>query len=250
MTGIGAALLFALVNLVHPRMLWLMVWPVLVAVLVWGTVAIVFWTQLVMRLAAALKQWIEAATFFVSWDAGDAAGFAARVLVLVMLVPLVQLTALFILGIFGMPEMVSHVASRRFAALERRRGGSFAGGVWNSLAALGGLLALAVASIPFWVFPPLWPLIPVAILGWVNQRVLRYDALAEHADAAEMRAIFSEQKGALYLLGALLALVAYVPVIGLFAPVVMGLTFIHYLLARLKRLREKPIEAAGKRDVF
>jgi hypothetical protein len=242
MTGIGGSLLFALVNLAHPRMLWLMVWPVLVAVLVWGTAAIVFWAQLVMRLAELLRQWIETATFFVSWDASDAASFAAKVLLLVMLVPLVQLTALFILGVFGMPEMVGHVAARRFAALERRRGGSFAGSVGNGFAALGGLLLLGLASIPFWIFPPLWPLIPVAILGWVNQRVLRYDALAEHADAAEMRAIFSEQKGALYLLGALLALVAYVPVIGLFAPVVMGLTFVHYLLAQLKRRREEPVE--------
>jgi hypothetical protein len=241
MTGIGASLLFALANLAHPRMLWLMIWPVLVAVAVWGAVAIVFGTQLALRLAALLRQWIETATFFVSWDASDAASFAAKLLILVMLVPLVQLTALFILGIFGMPGMVSHVAARRFPALERRHGGSFAGSVWNGLTALGGLAVLAAASVPFWVFPPLWLLIPVAILGWVNQRVLRYDALAEHADTAEMRAIFREQRASLYLLGALLALLAYVPVVGLFAPVVMGLAFIHYLLGRLNESRRNAI---------
>jgi len=43
-------------------------------------------------------------------------------------------------------------------------------------------------------------------------------------------------------MGALLALIAYVPLLGLFAPIVVGLTFIHYLLVQLKLLREQPTE--------
>lgn len=242
MTGIGASLLFALGNLLHPRMLWLMVWPVLVALALWGTVALVFWAQLVLWLAGFVQRWVETATFFVSWDASGAATLAAKVLILVMLVPIIQLTALLIIGVFGMPAMVQHVAERRFAPLERRQGGSFAGSVWNGVVALAGMVLLGILSVPFWIFPPLWPLIPVAVLGWVNQRVLRYDALAEHADAAEMRGIFAAQRGALYVLGVVLALVSYVPVVGFFAPVVVGLAFIHYLLAQLKRLRGQPGE--------
>ena len=57
-----------------------------------------------------------------------------------------------------------------------------------------------------------------------------------------MGRIFSDSRGALLLLGFLLALISYVPVLGFFAPVVVGLTFIHYLLTRLKVLREQPIE--------
>jgi len=242
MTGIGSSLLFALANLLHPRMLWLMLWPVLVAVGLWGTVALVYWGQAVLWLAGILKQWVQSATFFITWDAGDVASFAAKLLILIMLVPLIQLTALLILGVFGMPAMVEHIAERRFAQLERRRGGSFAGSVWNGVVALAGLALLGLVSIPLWLFPPFWPLIPVAIMGWVNQRILRYDALAEHADGAEMRRIFAERRGALYALGVMLALVAYVPLLGLFAPIVVGLTFIHYLLAQLKLLRDQPAE--------
>jgi hypothetical protein len=233
----GAALLLALANLVHPRMLWLMTWPVLVAVAVWGGAAFLFWAQLVLWLGELIRGWMETATFFIRWDASAAALFAAKALILVLLVPLVQLTAVFLLGIFGMPAMVEHVAERRFPALERRRGGSFAGSLGNNLVSLGGLAALAVLSLPLWLFPPLWPLIPVAILGWVNQRVLRYDAVAEHADGEEMRRLFRERRATLYLLGATLALIAYVPLIGFVAPVVAGLTFIHYLLDSLARLR-------------
>jgi hypothetical protein len=159
-----------------------------------------------------------------------------------MLVPLIQLTALLILSVFGMPSMVEHVASRSYPRLERRKGGSLAGSVWNSSVGLLGLVGLGVVSIPFWIFPPLWPLIPVAILGWVNQRVLRYDALAEHASAEEMRRMFSLRWGGLYVMGLVLALLAYIPILGFFAPVLLGVSFIHYLLGALEEQRAAPIE--------
>jgi len=241
MSEVGAALLFAFANLAHPRILWLMLWPVLLALALWGAAALVLWGRLVVWLADTLKGWVQTATFFVNWDASDVTLFAAKALILVLLVPLIQLTALLILGVFGMPVMVNHVAERRFPELERRRGGGFAGSVWNSVVALLGMLLLAILSLPFWLFPPFWPLIPVAILAWVNQRVLRYDALAEHADAPEMKRIFAQCRATLLVLGAGLALVAYIPVFGFFAPVIVALTFIHYLLARLKRLREQPV---------
>ncbi|TAK43607.1 MAG: EI24 domain-containing protein [Betaproteobacteria bacterium] len=247
MTGIGGSLLFALANLFHPRMLWLMLWPVMAAMFFWGALALVFWGQLVLWLAELIRQWAQYATLIVPWSAGDVALFAAKVLILIMLVPLIQLTALLLLGVFGMPEMVNHVAQRRFPQLERRHGGGFAGSVWNGVVALCGLALLALASLPLWLFPPLWPILPVAIMGWVNQKVLRYDALAEHADAAEMQKIFAERRGSLYVMGVVLALVAFVPLLGFFAPVVVGLTFIHYLLAQLKLLRERPAEASADR---
>ena len=243
MRGIGPSLSFAFANVLHPRMLWLMLWPVLIAVALWGAVAIWCWTGLVLWLADALRRWIETATFFVHWDAGTVALLAAKVIVIVALVPLIQLTALLLLGVFGMPAMVEHVARRSFATLERRHGGSFAGSIWNSVVALLGLALLGILSIPLWILPPLWPAMPVAIMGWVNQRILRYDALVEHADRREMRSVFSERRVGMYLLGVVLALVAYVPIVGLFAPVLFGLAFVHYLLAELAALREAPIEA-------
>ncbi|HEX5612625.1 MAG TPA: EI24 domain-containing protein [Burkholderiales bacterium] len=236
----GTALLFAIANLAHPRILWLMVWPVLLAIALWGGLAWFFWDSLAVWLGEQIRGWMEMVTFFIRWDASAAALFAAKALILVLLVPLIQLTAVLILGIFGMQAMVDHVAERRFPALERRHGGSFGGSVWNGVLALAGLAALATLSLPLWLFPPLWPLIPVAILGWVNQRVLRYDALAEHADGLEMRRIFRERRTMLYFLGAALALIAYVPLAGFVAPVVAGLAFIHYLLGGLAAVREPP----------
>lgn len=239
-----ASLLFAFGNLLHPRMLWLMIWPVLVAIGIWGMVLFFLWAQLVLWVADRLQVGIGYVSFGYQWDSTDVAMFAAKLLVLIMLVPLVQFTALLILGVFGMPSMVEHVAARRFQSLERRHGGTFPGSVVNSIVAVLGLIGLGLLSLPFWFFPPLWPAIPVVIFGWVNQRVLRYDALAEHASAQEMTRIFREQRWTMYLLGVVLALVAYIPFVGLFAPVVFGLAFIHYLLEALQRARGAPLDAA------
>lgn len=235
--SVAGSLFYALANLLHPRMLWLMLWPMLVSLALWGAVAAALWARTAVWLAGVLERWMESAMFFVRLDLGDAALIAAHVVLFLLFVPLVYLTALFILSLFGMQKMVDHVAQRSFPSLERRRGGGVAGSGWNALVAFLGMIGLGVLSVPFWFLPPLWPLIPPAILGWVNQRLLRYDALAEHADAEEMRRLFRDRRPSLYLMGVLLALSAYIPLVGFFAPVVFGLAFIHYLLGALHSSR-------------
>jgi CysZ protein len=232
--NVAGALLYGLGNLFHPRMLWLMIWPMLVSLAIWGTTALVMWTRLALWLAELFNQW---ALGIVRVELGQLALFLANVALLLLFVPLVYLTALFILGAFGMQKMVEHVATRSFPHLERRHGGSTAGSVWNALVTFFGMLLLFAISLPLWLIPVLWPVITLAILTWVNQRLLRYDALAEHADAAEMKRVFREQRGPLLTLGFLLALVAYVPFVGFLGPVVFGLAFIRYLLAALESIR-------------
>jgi CysZ protein len=236
--NLAGALLYGFANLLHPRMLWLMVWPMLVSLVFWGAVAAAFWERLAAALAALFQRWLEPAAGFLHLDLGGATSLAAYVVLVLLLVPLVYLTALLILGAFGMQKMVDHVASRSFPALERRRGGSVAGSVWNGVAALGGMALLFLVSLPLWLLPPLWPLIPLAIFAWGNQKLLRYDALAEHADAAELARVFRERRGALLTLGLLFALLAYVPFVGFIGPVLFGLAFIRYLLGALQELRD------------
>ena len=247
MNRVTRSLLFALVNLLHPRMLWLMIWPMLIAVSIWGVVLFFTGARVVAMLAGWMQQWMQSGTFFIRWDFSDALTFAAKILVFLAFVPLVWLTALLILSVFGMQAMVEHVASRRFPQLARRQGGGFAGSLLNSLLALAGLVLLGALSTPFWLIPPLWPVIPVLIMAWVNQRMLRYDALAEHASADEMRSIFSSTRRSLYLFGVMLALLAYVPLAGFLAPMLFGLAFIHFLLGELEALRQAPIEGEAVR---
>lgn len=236
MNVLGAAG-YGLVNVFHPRMLWLMVWPMLVALALWGSVAVAFWGRLASSIAGLLHRWSEPLLGWVPFDLGATMSIIANLMLLLLFFPLVYLTALFILAAFGMQKMVEHVARQAFPQLERRRGGSTAGSVWNAIATFAALVAVILVSLPLWLVPPLGPIILLAILSWSNQRLLRYDALAEHADRAEMTRLFRQRRGALYALGLLLALMGYVPLLNLLAPVVFGLAFIRYLLGALEEMR-------------
>jgi hypothetical protein len=236
--SVPGALLQALAHLLHPRMLWLMLWPVIVALVLWSTVAFFLLGWIIARLAARLDQLFHEAFFFLALDFTDWALIAAKVLLYLAFIPLVYMTALILLSTFGMPAMVDHVARRSYPELERRRGGGALGSAWNGAVALLGMAGLVIVTLPLWIFPPLWPLIPLLVMAWANQRLLRYDALAEHADPQEMAAIFRERRAGLYLLGLLLALAAYIPLVGFFVPAFFALAFIHYLLAALAARRQ------------
>ncbi len=129
------SLAYGLANLLHPRMLWLMLWPMLVAAGLWGTVAFTLWARSVLWLASQIKQWLDSAVFFLQVDFGTAATFLANFLLIILFVPVVMLTALVLLSVFGMQQIVEHVASRAYPALERRATGGIAGSVRNAIAA-------------------------------------------------------------------------------------------------------------------
>ncbi len=56
-----------------------------------------------------------------------------------------------------------------------------------------------IVSLPFWLVPPLILVLPPLIWGWLTYRVMAYDALAEHASAAERRQMFRSHRA--WLLG-------------------------------------------------
>src|SRR5690349_6320207 len=99
--SIARSLLYAAANVLHPRMLWLMLWPMLVALAVWGTVAHVLCGKLALRLSSWLQQTIDYALAWSHLDFGTATLVDANVLLFIDFVPLVYLTALFILSVFG-----------------------------------------------------------------------------------------------------------------------------------------------------
>lgn len=244
MTSIGKSLFLAVVSLFNRRMLWLMLWPVLAALAFWVITGMLLWVKSAAWIAAQLGQLTQPLAAYVPFDFSGVMLFSAHVVQMLLFVPLVYLTALLILGIFGMDAMVDHVAGRHYPDLLRRHGGSTAGSIWNGVVALCGLVLLFLVTLPLLLVPPVWAIVPVAVMGWVNQKILRYDAIAAHASAAEMRAIFAARRWALYRLGVLLALVAYVPLFGLFAPMLFALAFIHFGLGALRELRGAPIEGA------
>ncbi len=78
--SIARSLLYAAGNVLHPRMLWLMLWPMLVALALWGSAALVLWTKLALRLAAWLERGLDWALSWAHLDLQAASLVAANVL--------------------------------------------------------------------------------------------------------------------------------------------------------------------------
>lgn len=221
-------------SLLHPKILAIVLWPMVLSLVLWGVLAWFFWDNWI----SLLGHWLQPAQEFLSQhDFVWLANGMSVVLLLLLVMPLALTTALFIAAVMVMPMMVRYVASRDYPELERRHGGTFAGSIWNALIAIGVFCGLWLLSLPFWLLAGLGALFSLLLTAYLNQRLFRYDALAEHASHEEFQLILEQSGAQLYLLGLLLALLHFVPVINLLSPVYTGLVYIHYGLGQLKRLR-------------
>jgi len=139
------------------------------------------------------------------WLDSVGAGRFKSVLVPLLLVfaltPLIVIVSMLAVALLMTPAVVRLVAANRFPDLAERQGGGLASSLlWTLLSTALAGVALVI-SVPLWLVPPLALLVPPLIWGWLTFRVMAFDALASHADAAERRAIFKAHSGWLLLMG-------------------------------------------------
>lgn len=236
MRAVAAALARAWPYLFNARVLLLVALPLAFALVLWGALAWVFWDDWARHLGALLR--LDAAgAFLARFELHWLATGSIHLVLAVLMVPATLFTALFLIAVVAMPVLVKVVAERDFPALERRHGGTNLGSVGNALLSFAVYLMLWVLTLPLWLIPPLGVVIPLLLTAWLNQRLFRYDALAEHASAEERDRIVHRHKGKLYLLAVLLAALQFVPVLNLIAPIYAAIAFIHLCLAELAMLR-------------
>lgn len=237
MTPILDALARAFRDLFQLKVLWIVIWPIVAAVLLWLVMGVVFWNTLSGWIAGGLtaigiQSWLEGVE--PRWIA---TGIQA-ILHLILLVPLVFVTALVITALFAMPALIGLVADRAFPKLRRESGGSVAGNLLNALLAIGVFIAIWVFTLPLWLVG-VGVVVPFIAAAYLNQRLFRYDALAEHASHEEMQTLFSKHQSSWWGLGLITGLLQFLPLLNLLAPVLTALAFIHFGLARLADLRQR-----------
>jgi len=206
------------------------------------------------RLIVALLRWLAAAfavwlvvgvlvyapaTAALAHILGAAGGgqVAIKALVVVLLVIAALLTALVAIAVFTMPLIVRLVAQRHFPALEMRHGGTWHGGLRNALGAVVVFLPMWLACLFLLPLPPLYVAATWCASAWFNQRLFRYDALAEHADREELARLPGAMRGRMFALGLVLAPLALVPFVNLLVPLLAGIAFACLCLAALAQAR-------------
>ncbi|MCA0240100.1 MAG: EI24 domain-containing protein [Proteobacteria bacterium] len=205
-------------------------------------------------LLGALFEWLDAV------GAPDLRPVLAPMIVVAIVLPAIVLLTLLLVVWIMTPAMVAMVVRRRFPGLQRSPGaaGGWAALAWSLACSLMAVLAL-ILSVPLWFVPPLVLVLPPLIWGWLCYRVLAFDTLARHADAAERRFILHQHRWPLRAAGLLCGLLGVLPsllwALGasalIVAPLLMPLLvwlytavfafatlwFAHFTLAALHRLR-------------
>jgi CysZ protein len=236
MNPVFDALAKAFRDLFQFRILWVVIWPMLAAVLLWLVLGVTFWDTfsgwIVNGLTTfGIQHWLD------GLEPRWVANTIQAILHMILFVPAVFITALLITAFFAMPALIRLVADRDYPQLRRESGGSIAGNLLNAVLAIVIFIAIWVLTLPLW-FIGVGVVLPFIAATYLNQRMFRYDALAEHGNSEEMKTLFSKYQSSWWGLGLLTGLLQFVPLLNLFAPVFTGLAFIHFGLGRLANLRQ------------
>jgi len=200
MTSFGRALL----SQPHFRMLLLTVLPFVLSLLLWG---VVLWLGL-QPMIDWLHGWFvdnnlfQSAASVLGWfGLGAIKTVLVPLIAMWLLLPLMVVTALVFVGAMAMPAIATHVSTRHYPQLARLRGGSLAGSLSASLGAFLIFVVLWLVTLPLNAVPLLAFVVQPALWGWLTYRVMAYDALAEHASAAERRALMRSHRWPLLAIG-------------------------------------------------
>ncbi len=233
------------------------------AAIFWGA-GYFFWDAALVTVRAQLEG-LDMVNTMIRWLEGLGLSnlriVLAPVVVLFLAIPVIVITSLLFVAWLMTPAMVALVAERRFAALERKKGGSVVASVfWSISSTLLAVIAMLV-SIPLWLIPPLILVLPPLIWGWLTYRVMSYDALVDHASPEERRQIFKDHRTNLLSIGVISGYLGAAPSVlwasgAMFiamAPILVpvaiwmytlvfafsSLWFAHYTLAALEQIRKK-----------
>jgi len=258
----------ALVSQLHPRMLMLTVVPFILATVLWSGMLWWGWEP-IMTTARTLLE----GSAFTSWIYSmlDWLGLqslrtvVAPLFVLTLAIPLVIASMLIFISLFSVPAVVRHL-DRSYPDLLKAHGGSIAGSVFQALGNTVVFLLLMIVTLPLWLIPPFFALIPPMLWGWLTYRVMTYDALSEHATAEERKTLMKRHRVPLLAIGVAVGLLGSAPtllwvwsavIIFLFPVVLAGtlwlyvlififsaLWFGHYCLRALADLRAERAAAA------
>ncbi|HUL40707.1 MAG TPA: EI24 domain-containing protein [Burkholderiales bacterium] len=236
MESIARSLWDALLSLFHPKILGLILLPVFLAFVIWGGLSWWFWQDWVREISHLLAQ-TPLQQFLLRHEIHWVALSLATALLILLLVPVVLATSLLVTSVLAMPVLVRYVGERSFPGLEKKHGGTIWGSLWNPVAATAIFILLWLVTLPIWLLGLPAAVLPILLSAYLSQRLFRYDALAEHASPEEFTLILERSGIRLYVLGAILALTQFVPLLNLFSPVYIGLAYVYFCLGELQRLR-------------
>lgn len=169
----------------------------------------------------------------------DLSYWLALIFLILAFIPLVFISALVITSIFVMPVVLKEIEHSDFPNLEKKKGGSVLGSLWNTLFTTVAFVFFFVITLPLWLVPGLQVALPLLLTAWLNKRIFLYDVLQDFASKEERKIIEKNESLSMYLMGTLLALLSYFPFAFFFIPIISALAFTFHGLNALQELRKR-----------
>lgn len=260
----------AVVYCLYPRVIALSILPLLLLVGVSFGLGYFFWDTALDWVRESLESsslintvwgWLQTV------GAGNLKTVVAPLIVIFGVTPVLVLFCLLVVAALMTPALTALVVDRRFAQLERKKGGSLLVSMAWSLGSTVLALIAMVVSVPLWLVPPLILVLPPLIWGWLTYRVMAFDVLAGHASKAERREIFKRHRVTLLAMGVITGYLGAAPSVlwasgAMFAAAFVilvplavwmytlvfafsSLWFAHFGLAALEKLRQETGEATS-----
>lgn len=180
-------------------------------------------------------------TLLVSWGLVWLAHILAYLGGWMAIFALAYLMASLLAAIVIMPLMLRHLSQGEYRDVAAMGKDSFVAAAVNSIGTSLIFIVAWVVTIPLWLIPGFSLLIPLLLMGWLNRRTFAYDALSMHATDGEWASLRAAQKAPLFMLGLTMALLAHIPLVGLLAPALAALSFVHFGLEALRRSRGEAV---------
>jgi len=249
LTGVAQAFGRALRSQVHPRMLFALLLPFLimlggaVLLLVMALGPLTSWLDQQISESSTIiqaNQWMLSMGLF---SLMSVQSFIVPLTAVTILLPLSGILGLAVAAVCVMPMVIAHLSSRDYKGLKIQGQQAFVVSLWNAiwvslLFALGWLVTL-----PFWLVPPLGLMVSIFWWTFAFSRMMRIDAIVEHASREERRVLIARHNAGFWTIGLICALINLVPPAWVFLPVFSGLVYTHFGLEALRRLRtEKTVD--------
>jgi hypothetical protein len=180
-------------------------------------------------------------SWIVAWGAFWLAKFLAVVGGWIVILSATYLVAMLLSAIIILPLLLNHLSAVDYPDLARMGSDSVVAGTWNSVWSSVLFIVGWLLTLPLWLIPGVGLILPFFWMAWLNRRTFTYDTLAEHATEQEWRELRRQKATPLLVLGLAMALLAYVPFVGLLAPSLAALAYVHYCLEALRGLRQGAI---------
>ena len=244
LAGLATAFKRAMVSQCHPRMLLAILLPFFIIFV--GTVALLwfFWTPLSAWLTQQAENWTMVNTidqWLVAVGLFSIKLWLIPILAAVILLPIAGIIGVAVAAVFVMPMVLRHVGTRDYPGLERMGRNATLISVWNAVWVMTVFALGWVFTLPLWLLPPLGVVLSIFWWTFAFSRLMRIDAIVEHATPVERERLLRTNSSGFWALGLICALLNLLPPAWIVLPVFSSLLFAHYGLQALQASRERAV---------